>query len=89
MPLVRSIDILPDGIRIVTTRGGTHTLTSADIPAVVKRRSIAEVETFATDWLASRLTPLGMVAAIHITSITPLVCQAMVSNDPIVDGWWL
>lgn len=89
MPLVRSIDILADGISVVTTRGGTHTITSADIPANVKAQGISACEAAANTFLANRLGPLGMFVAVHIEQVAPLVCAALVSNDPVTGSWWL
>ena len=89
MPLIRSIESIPNGFRIETTRGGTHTFTRADIPANVLSRPIADVEAFANDWLETRFTPLGMFAAIKIRSVTPtLDARIKVANGPITEAMW-
>jgi len=94
MPLVRSIDILldgngqQDGFSVVTTRGGTHSITSADLTPAQKAMTPAQLETVANAFFAARLAPLGMFAACHLTSVVPLQGTMMVSNDPITGNWW-
>ena len=89
MPAVRSIEILPDGWRVVTTRGGTHTITSDDIPVALRNRPLPQVEARANTFLANRLSPLGMFAAVHLTSVVPLKGDLVVSNEPLVGEWWV
>ncbi len=92
MPLIRAIDVppvIPEGLRIVFSDGTSRTITSADIPANIRNQPVATVEANVNATLASFLTPRGMFGAVHITSVVPLVCRALVSDEPIPDGWWL
>lgn len=87
MPLVRSIDELADGWNIVTTRGGTFTVSSALLTAAQKAMTPAQIETVANAWLTAHL-PAGMFAAVHLTSVVPLQGALSVSNDPLTGDWW-
>lgn len=91
MPLIRSIDVLDDGFRIVTTRGGTHTFTSADIPPALLNKPLAQIEAAINTAIANKLSPLGMFGAAHLTSAVPLNGEVTVANEPINPGdvWWV
>ena len=78
MPLLRAINVLPDGIEIVTTVQGTFTLTSDDIPQGTKNAGTLAVH----DWLAQRFGTLlgnvGMTASdFTVISVTPLILDGL------------
>lgn len=87
MPLVRSIDVLDDGWNIVTTRGGTFTVSSALLTPAQQAKTPAQVEALGNAWLAANL-PAGMFAAVHLTSVVPLQGALCVCNDPLTGDWW-
>lgn len=89
MPLVRSIDILADGFRIVTTAAGTQTVSSSDLTAAQKLMTSAQVETVINASLVTKL-PANMFSAVHLTSVSPLRGKAVVSNRAIASlgQWW-
>ena len=89
MPLIQGIDILPDGFQVVFSNGAILRTTSTDIPANMKSKPIAQIEAWINNFLALRLSPRGMFAAVHIKSIAPLNCDVVVANDPIPnEPWW-
>ncbi len=87
MPLVRSIDILADGFRIVTTAAGTVTFTSNDLTPAQKAMTPAQLEVVANTFLASQLPP-NMFVGIHLTNVVPLQGIISVGNSPFAPNWW-
>jgi hypothetical protein len=88
MPLIRSIDILADGIRVVTTGHGTLFLTATMIPAPTQAAGLQASEDWCNATIAAALAPYGMYGAIKLTQISPLVCNATVSSTPLDANWW-
>lgn len=89
MPLIRSIASLADGFQITTTTGGTFTISSADLSPAQKAMTPAQIETIANTFLSTRLNPLGMFVAVHLTSVVPLLGTSAVANEPLTGAWWL
>lgn len=76
MPTIRSIDILADGVRIVTTDGAAITVTSADVPGSV--HNIADGQAWLDGRLPTLLTARGyrLGGRPIVTSLSPLVISA-------------
>ncbi len=87
MPLVKSIDVLADGFRIVTTQWGTVTITSNDLSPAQKAMTPAQLEASAKAFLDSRL-PVNMFVGLHLTSVVPLQGIISIGNAPFLANWW-
>jgi len=77
MPLLRSIEKTADGFIITRSNGSVLSLTSADIPANIKNKTIAEVQTWVNNWLATN----NYSAVCRIRSVTPLDIDIVVGAN--------
>lgn len=99
MPLIRSVESINDGFRIVKSDGTIITLTSTDLPKNVQHTNDpVQYENYMNTWIdnATKFTDVDSLtqhifyAKVHVYSVNPMVAIAIVSDNPIVvDGWWL
>ena len=96
MPAIQSVEILPDGFRIVTTNIGTIELHAAQVPPLILVRSVNDVESWVNETFLPPLIqftdPEGLhfvfYVAVHVFSTVPLSVAVQVSDFPIAPGWW-
>lgn len=88
MPLVRAVEVLKDGIRIVLSSGAEKMFRVDDLTVKQKEADQAALNTA----IASRLTDSRLGAAgvyVHVESLEPFRAFACVADAPPEDGWWL
>ena len=88
MPLIRSITALADGFTVVTSNGVSHTFNGANLTPAQKLMTPAQIEALAAPLIANFLQGAEFFG-LHLTSVVPLQRAAIVSDDPLPDGWWL
>jgi uncharacterized protein (UPF0264 family) len=79
MPLVRSIDRLADGFRIIKSDGTSISLASADIPSATKSQGSSAVQTWVNSWL----TQQGYNGACRVRTVTPLGIDVVIAKAGI------
>lgn len=90
MPMIRSIEHLADGFRIVSTRGDAVTITSTHLTPAQQQLPLGQLEDVAETFLSNRLPP-GMQIDVHLNSAVPLLGKILLANEgqPIPPNWWV
>lgn len=79
MPLIRSITKTADGFVVVRSNGQVLTVSSADVPANVKNKPVAQVEAWVNNWLDAN----NYNAVCRIHSIVPLDIDIAIGNADV------
>jgi len=90
--LITSVESLPDdGVRITFRDGTVYQVTSNDLPAAVKNKTVQQCEAWVNTYLANQFADRDMYAKVHIITIVPLRLRFRMSSSPIPDypgpGW--